>query len=243
MAIATSRQRGAAIQTNETVWTWNNSKQFPSPGELLNPIKVQSTENARQIVGGSSSSFSIIKKDGTVWTWDSYWDKSSYKAIQVKGIKNAVDLASSQFNGHYALLKNGTVMKWTMELGEPSEPKPVNAPINVVMKGETLSLVIPPIIINNVSYVPLRGVFEPLGATIEWYQGNFTGVVKKDDITIEINTSSEGMKLNGETLTGELKPISVNYVTMVPLRFLSETLGAEVKWQSDKNTIYINVPK
>lgn len=242
-AIATSRQRGAAIQTDGTVWTWNNSKQFPTPGELLIPVKVQRTENARQIVGGSSSSFSIIKKDGTVWTWDSYWDGPSYKALQVKGINDAVDLASSQFSGHYALLENGTVMKWTMELGESSEPKPVNAPIKVVMKGETLSLVIPPIIINNVSYVPLRGVFEPLGATIEWNQGNFTGVVKKDDITIEINTSSEGMKLNGKTLTGELKPISVNYVTMVPLRFLSETLGAEVKWQSDKNTIYINLPK
>lgn len=111
------------------------------------------------------------------------------------------------------------------------------------MKGETLSLVIPPIIVNNVSYVPLRGVFEPIGATIEWNQGNFTGVVKKDDIVIEINASSKEMKLNGKPLAGELKPISLNYVTMVPLRFLSETLGAEVKWQSDKNTIYINLPK
>jgi len=242
--IATLGQRAAALAEDGTLWTWNNSKLYPTPGKLLNPTKVVNADGVRQVAGGTGSSFSLIKDDGTVWMWDSYWDKPAYTAVQVPGIKNALDIANSQFRGQYALLENGTVMKWTVDsFGKPSVPVFVKAPINVQLNDETLSLVVPPIIINNISYVPLRGVFEHIGATIKWNQGSFTSVVKKDDIIIEIHAPSEEIRLNGRSLPEELKPKVINDVTMVPIRFISETLGAEVKWIPDSNTIHISIPQ
>lgn len=241
--IVTSGQRAAALTEDGTLWTWNNSKLYPTPGKLLHPTRVLQAEGVQKVAGGTGSSFSLIKDDGTVWMWDSYWDKPTYTAVQVPGIQHALDIANSQFQGHYALLENGTVLKWTVDSsGTPSRLEPVKAPIHVQLNDETLSLVIPPIILENVSYVPLRGVFESVGATIEWNQGNFTGVVKKDDTIIEIHALSERIRLNGKPLPNELKPKMIHGVTMVPLRFISETLGAEVKWSAESNTIHIRIP-
>lgn len=242
-AIVTSRQRGAALTNEGTVWTWNNSKLYPEPGELLKPVKVIEAEGVRQLAGSSNSSFSLIKNDGTVWMWDSYWDNPTYTAIQVPGITDAVGIANSRNQGQYALLSNGTVMKWTKyPNGELSNPEPVKAPINVRLNGETLNLVIPPVIIDNVSYVPLRGVFENLGAEVEWYQGSFQVVVKKGNTIIEISSISKTMKVNGKSVPQELNPKFMSGVTMVPLRFISEELGAEVKWMKNSNTIQIDIP-
>ncbi|WP_458127336.1 stalk domain-containing protein [Paenibacillus sp. Z3-2] len=241
--IVTLGQRAAALTEDGTLWTWNNSKLYPTPGKLLSPSKVLGADGVQQVAGGTGTFFSLIKDDGTVWMWDSYLDKPRYTAVQVPGINNAVDIANSQFQGQYALLENGTVLKWTVDpLGKTSEPEPIKAPINVQLNDETLSLVVPPIIVNNISYVPLRGVFEHIGATIEWDQGSFTSVIKKDDIIIEIHAPSEGIQVNGNPLRDELRPKIINYVTMVPIRFISETLGAEVKWISDNNTIHISIP-
>ncbi|MCM3782067.1 stalk domain-containing protein [Neobacillus mesonae] len=242
--IVTLGQRAAALTEDGTLWTWNNSKMYPTPGKLLSPTKVLRADGVQKVAGGSGSSFSLIKNDGTVWMWDSYWDKPTYTAVQVPGINNAVDIANSQFRGQYALLENGTVIKWTVDpLGMPSEPEPVKAPIKVQLNDETLSLVVPPIIINNISYVPLRGIFEHIGATIKWDQGSFTSVIKKDNIVIEIHAPSEEIQVNGKSLPNELKPKIINDVTMVPVRFISEILGANVKWMSDNNTINIRIPE
>ena len=242
-AIAASGNRAAALAEDGTVWTWNNSKMYPTPGQLLQPTKVLQAEDVQHIAGGNGTSFGLTKKDGTVWMWYSYWDQPTYKAVQILGINDALHMASSRFWGNYALLKNGTLMEWkTDTLGEFSKPKPVQAPIQIKLNGEIVPLVIPPVIINNVSYVPLRGVFEPIGAKVEWNQGNFTGVVKKGKTVIEIYAASEKLRLNGQIVPDKFNPKMMNGVTMVPLRFISESLGAEVRWNGADNIIHINIP-
>ena len=241
-AIAASGKRAAALAEDGTVWTWNNSKLYPTPGQLLHPTKVLQAEGVQHITGGGGSSFGLTKKDGTVWMWYSYWDQPAYTAVQIRGIHDASHMASSQVWGNYALLKNGTLMTWEMDtLGQFSKPEPVQAPIQIQLNGEVIPLVIPPVIINNVSYVPLRGVFEPIGATIEWNQGNFTGKVKKGNTVIEIYAAAEKLSLNGQFVPDEFNPKMFHGVTIVPLRFISEKLGAEVKWNAADYTVHINI--
>jgi len=238
-AIAATRQRAIALQMNGTVWTWNNSKPHVNTLEpSFRPVKVEGAEDARRIAGSSDYSFSLVKSDGTVWTWDGYYDKSSYKAVKVKGVRDAVDVANGRNRHQYALLADGTVMEWTYFLGELSKPKPVQAPIRVLVNGQEVELMQQPVVLNKVLYVPVRGIFEQLGAKLESKRGSGSNFLSKGDTRIEINWT-DGFKDNGKPLSDTLKPIARNYVTMVPLQLLAEALGAKVEWATDRNTILI----
>lgn len=96
--------------------------------------------------------------------------------------------------------------------------------------------------INNSSgrtYVPLRFVTERLGAEVEWNQQDKTAVVKKGGKTIKAPVGSNRPTVDGVAVHLDAPVILVNARTMVPLRFMSETIGAEVEWNSAARTVYI----
>lgn len=243
-AVAAGSEKAAALLADGSVAVWKNSKTYPTAGELLSPIKVKNAENASQLAGGSFSSFSIIKKDGTVWVWDSYMDASEYQAVQVEGIKGAVDLANTSLREQYALLSDGTVMKWTYHggLGKPSKPQFVEDSIRVEINDATVDFTYPPTIVNNVSYVPLRGVFEQLGAKVTWVNPSNTVTVSKGSMNIVINLHTLNTTMNGKQIADQLKPFNENYTTMVPLRFVAEALGAKVNWVKEQHAVRIELP-
>lgn len=98
-------------------------------------------------------------------------------------------------------------------------------------------------IVNNRTMVPLRKIFELLGATVEWDNNTRTASAQKDDISIklQIDNSIAEVSIDGEVRKVELdsKPILINDRTMVPLRFISESLGKQVAWDAREQTAII----
>ncbi len=98
-------------------------------------------------------------------------------------------------------------------------------------------------IVNSRTMVPMRKIFELLGAKITWYGDTSTVVAQKDDIEIklQINNENAEVKKNGETKNIKLdsKPIIVENRTLVPLRFISESLGKDVYFDSKTTTAII----
>lgn len=98
-------------------------------------------------------------------------------------------------------------------------------------------------IINNRTMVPMRKIFEMLGATVEWNGDTRTVTATKDDtqIVLQINndiaTISKGDVTNKVVL--DSKPIIVENRTLVPFRFVSESLDKQVGWDSDNRTAII----
>lgn len=247
--IAASSQRAAGVQFDGTVKMWTNTKSYPDAGKLFDPLEIKGADHVVKLEGGGSSSlFSIIKDDGTVWMWDAYlstyWSGSNYPVVQVKGIEGAVDIANGWNRQQYALLNNGTIMEWTYGYDKViTKPKLVEKAIDVKVEGEALDLSVPPLVINNVTYVPLRGVFEHLGAAIEWESGRRDITIRMGSNEINMNLpEKKSIKEIAKTNAKDPQPITINYVTMVPLRFVAETLGAKVNWVSEQLSIEIKMP-
>lgn len=113
--------------------------------------------------------------------------------------------------------------------------------IKVVINGETQSYDNdqPPVIKNNRTLVPMRGIFEALGAEVYWYADTQTVVAIKGKTFIELQIGSYIAYVNGEQVILDQPAEVINGRTMVQIRFVSEALGAKVDWEGATNTVII----
>lgn len=121
----------------------------------------------------------------------------------------------------------------------------VDAASNIVVKinGEVQSYQQPPVIDNGSTLVPMRGIFESLGATIIWDGNTKTVIGQKEDTTIILVVGNDFALVNGKSVKLEQKAKIINKSTMVPLRFVSEALGAKVTWDGNTKTVIITKSK
>lgn len=125
----------------------------------------------------------------------------------------------------------------------------VFAGVTVELNGETLNFTdangytVNPQIINNRTMVPLRKIFETLGADIEWYGETETVIATKGDTKVKLQINNPIAELTKEGVTQKItldsKPVIVNDRTLVPLRFISESLEKQVAWDQDTQTAII----
>ena len=94
-------------------------------------------------------------------------------------------------------------------------------------------------IINGRTFVPLRAISEKLGAKVEYFhEKDRQIVIEKDKYKIVMNVEKLDAKLNDRDIKLEVKPYIKEGITMVPLRFISETFGENVKWdQKSKSAV------
>lgn len=112
--------------------------------------------------------------------------------------------------------------------------------VTVVINGQVQSFTQPAVTINGSTMVPMRAIFEKLGAEIKW-NGETRTVTATKGNTVIILTLDRGIAyINGDPVKLTSKAQSINGNTMVPLRFVSEALGAAVKWDGVTRTAYID---
>ncbi|WP_408626315.1 copper amine oxidase N-terminal domain-containing protein [Anaerosolibacter carboniphilus] len=92
---------------------------------------------------------------------------------------------------------------------------------------------------NNRTLVPLRAIFEALGAEIKWDGATETVTGIKGETIVELKIGSNVAKLNGKDLNLDVPATIVNKRTLVPARFIAECLGAKVDWESSSRTVII----
>lgn len=114
--------------------------------------------------------------------------------------------------------------------------------IDVIINGEALAFEDEgPIIDSNRTLVPLRGIFEALGAKVQWDSENQEITATNGDKTIWLKANSNMTKVDGKEQTIDVPAQIRNGRTLVPLRFISEALNANVNWESSTNKIFINM--
>lgn len=92
---------------------------------------------------------------------------------------------------------------------------------------------------NGTTLVPLRGVFEGLGAKVTWNSATKTIDATKGNTKIWLKIGSKTTKVNGKNVTIAVPAQVVKGNTLVPLRFISESLGAKVVWNQAAKTVNI----
>ncbi|HEY9085537.1 MAG TPA: copper amine oxidase N-terminal domain-containing protein [Candidatus Tyrphobacter sp.] len=111
--------------------------------------------------------------------------------------------------------------------------------IAVVVNGEQVAFDQPPIEQADRVFVPLRGVFERLGAVVDYSGGTIEA--DRGDIAVVLHVGSNVGYVNGYAVQLDVAPFIIGRRTLVPLRFISESLGASVDWSQEQQTVYIGL--
>ncbi len=112
--------------------------------------------------------------------------------------------------------------------------------VRVVLDGKSLGFDQKPVIENGRTLVPLRVIFEALGAKVEWINETQSVVAEKDGTEVEMSIGSNTYYVNGEEKVLDVPPQIVNGRTLVPARAVAESFNCNVEWFDAMNTVVIN---
>ncbi len=109
----------------------------------------------------------------------------------------------------------------------------------VFVNGAKTTLDVPAQIQDGRTLVPLRFVGESLGATIDWDDTQRMVTYTLGTTQIKLVIDSPNAQVNGAGVTLDVPPRLISDRTMVPVRFVSETLGAVVGWEAATRTVWV----
>lgn len=112
--------------------------------------------------------------------------------------------------------------------------------INIFINGNRLESDVQPFIENDRTLVPMRAIFESLGASVVWDGETHTVFAIAGDTVVSIQTGEMTAFVNSEPKTLDTAAKIVNDRTFVPLRFVSESLGCKVDWDGSSQTVTIS---
>ena len=113
-----------------------------------------------------------------------------------------------------------------------------------MIDGTVLAAPVEPYIAEDITMVPMRSIFEALGAEVEWNEAERTVTARKDGITVKLTIDSAAVTVTAadgsvSELTAESPAVIVDDHTMIPARLIAESLGCGVEWDSAAETVYI----
>jgi hypothetical protein len=115
-----------------------------------------------------------------------------------------------------------------------------NNPVYVKFNDDILGFDVPPIIEDGSTLVPMRFLFEQMGADVEWDSETQTATATLDNKALTFSIDNVNARINNKPAKMDVPARLVNGKTMVPLRFLSENMGYDVDWDADSRTAIVN---
>ena len=99
----------------------------------------------------------------------------------------------------------------------------------------------PPVMMMERVLVPVRKIFEEIGATVEWDSAAQTAIGEKDGTKITMKVGDNVAYINGEPKELDVSVQFINERVLVPVRFVSEAFGCLVKWDEKNRTVKITI--
>lgn len=88
-------------------------------------------------------------------------------------------------------------------------------------------------------YVPLRAMFEQMGATVSVSANGKTVTAEKPGASVSVTLGKTEVIINGEARPLDVPPILYQGRVLVPVRVISEALGAYVEWVSGRQVVVV----
>ena len=223
----------------------------PTPGKTSAPLAQVPTGESYPgtIVIGSGSSFTVnLPASAASPGYSSYLMVKNASGQVVRQIKLEPGSTSSysleklglSTGGYYSYLKtvnqsgglSASVPQFVTVNHEPEN-------IQVYIGGEKQNYEQPPVNSNGNVLVPLRAIFESLGATVEWNSSTQTVTATREGRTVVLTIGSKTAYINGVPVSLSGEPQLINGYTMVPVRFVSEAFGGEVEWNGGSSSVVV----
>ncbi|GEM_PF-1560667 len=110
---------------------------------------------------------------------------------------------------------------------------------SIVIDGSALPGDVPALVSGDHVLVPLRGVFERLGATVSYDAESQTATAVLNEMSVSVTVGSPTALVNGKPRTLDVSPREVAGRVMIPLRFVAQSLGVSVDYDDTSDTVVI----
>ncbi|HEY3364263.1 MAG TPA: stalk domain-containing protein [Symbiobacteriaceae bacterium] len=120
------------------------------------------------------------------------------------------------------------------------------APVRVILDGRTLALDSAPLILDDRTFVPLRGVFEAMGATAVWNGETRSVEVTRGDAYLRLTLGRKLACLSADCTRAAVLDAPARLVdsrTYVPVRFIAQAMGAKVSWEDARRAVVIDTAR
>ena len=160
-----------------------------------------------------------------------YYDNYMYAEIPHKAV---LDLSSVDMGKHTLKVVVEDSNKVYLEKFYPLDIRPT-----VRVNGHELSFDVPPEVINNRTMVPMRAIFERLGAVVNWNSSTQTVYAYRGNTNLSLTIGENYITANGRKIELDVPAILKDGRTLVPLRAVSECLNCVVDWNETEKCAYI----
>ena len=114
--------------------------------------------------------------------------------------------------------------------------------ISVFVDGTEMVFDVPPAVVNERTMVPVRAIFERLGAKVEWIPEENGIRATTDTLDIYMQLGKPQITVNGTVTELDVAPYATNNRTLVPLRAVAEAFSASVNWVQETSSVVIFSP-
>lgn len=112
--------------------------------------------------------------------------------------------------------------------------------ILITINGQPFHTAQSAVMMQGVTRVPMRAIFEALGASVQWDPRGKTIRASKDGTSVQLTLGSSVSYINGTKTTMNASAVLIGAAAMVPLRFVSEALHAACSWDERSREIAIS---
>ena len=205
-----------------------NNAEYRSQGfDLHNDVVKYGTVENNIELSGTSSFENYSGKDFTVKEGSEIYTK----------IPDFTEIPFNEIGRYEYTVEDNYIEKGTA-------PAPSDDTIKVIVNDKPVEFDVAPTIINDRTMVPLRAIFEALGADVDWDDATKTITAVKDDTTIKMQIGNDKMTKNGTESTLDSAPVIIDSRTLVPVRAIAESFGSDVSWEAETKTVIVkDLPK
>ena len=111
--------------------------------------------------------------------------------------------------------------------------------ITVFVDGTELEFDVAPTVINQRTMVPMRKIFEFLGAEVQWIQEESGIRATTETLDLYMRLGKQDYTINGQTYQMDVAPVAIDGRTLVPLRAVMEAFSADVQWDQATSSVII----
>ncbi len=113
--------------------------------------------------------------------------------------------------------------------------------IPVYLNNSEICFDIDPIIVNGRTLVPMRAVFEALGAVVTWDGEHETATATRGGTSVSVQIGADIMRKNNQIISLDAPAMLYLNRTLVPVRAVSEAFDAFVDWSNEERAVYIEI--